>query len=484
MAEQTEQLNRPVTDKVITKSEAYNNNISDWNMISTLIMGERAIKEAGTEYLPMLGGQDSQQYLDYKNRGSFYNAFARTIQGMVGAITRKPTKVEVPDGLKEVIPKFTMDGTPLDNVVKDITQRVLSLGYCGIFADLITGGSKGNIGIPYASVYDAQSIYNYRYRIIDGEKKLTFIVLREITEEPDAKDFYQTNKTEQLRVLSLEEDKMIVRLFRKVKKTENKKEGWFQVPVVGDIMEHIPVVNGKHLNYIPFVFFGGENNDPTPGKPPLLDLGYLNIKHWQVNVDYYHGLHYCALPTPWAAGFPEDKVLTIGATKAWISRESEASCGFLEFTGQGLDPIKDALDKIENQMAVIGARLLEEPKKGIEAAKTMEMRVAGDTSSLSSVAGNIERGFEQVLRYMARWIRADEKKIEVTVNKDFIATKMSPQELTALLGVLQSGKISMDTFLWNLKQGELLPETITIDDEKAKIEAEGMTEFENEEEEK
>jgi len=76
MAEQTEQLNRPVTDKVITKSEAYNNNISDWNMISTLIMGERAIKEAGTEYLPMLGGQDRQQYLDYKNRGSFYNAFA------------------------------------------------------------------------------------------------------------------------------------------------------------------------------------------------------------------------------------------------------------------------------------------------------------------------------------------------------------------------------------------------------------------------
>ena len=43
--------------------------------------------------------------------------------------------------------------------------------------------------------------------------------------------------------------------------------------------------------------------------------------------------------------------------------------------------------------------------------------------------------------------------------------------IAELVKALQVGAISQDTFLYNLKQGEILPEDTTIEDEKLKIEA-------------
>jgi len=481
MANKTqESANRQTALQVETKSESYQRYQGEWRMINTLLEGEKAIKDAGTTYLPMLSGQDVTQYDNYKNRGSFYNAFARTIQGMVGAITRKPAKVDVPESMKDMTTDFTLDANPLDNVIKDVTKRILSTGYCGVLADLESPSDRSKVGRPYGSIYGAMDIYNYRYKSMDEQRKLTFLVLQEQVGQPDPTDFYKTIKIQQLRVLSLEEDILIVRLFQKLK-NNNNEEGWYQIPVHGVDLDFIPRISGVPLSYIPFVFFGGEDNNPIPAKPPLIDLAYLNISHWKTSVDFYHGLHYCAIPTPWAAGFDEEKILTIGGTKAWVTKDPEASCGYLEFTGQGLNPIKEALDKIEAQMAVIGARLLEEPKKAAEAAQTLAMRVAGDTSSLSSVASNIERGFEQVLQYMALWIKAPVDSIKLEVNKDFISTKMAPDELTALIKAVQTGRISMDTFLYNLKSGEVLPDDRTIEDEKKLIIADGIDMFKEEE---
>jgi len=67
------------------------------------------------------------------------------------------------------------------------------------------------------------------------------------------------------------------------------------------------------------------------------------------------------------------------------------------------------------------------------------------------------------------------------LNRDFVSGKMSAQDITALLQALQAGKISIDTFLYNLQRGEILPEMRTIEDEKLLIASSGNDEFENRE---
>ena len=67
-----------------------------WRKVRVSIAGEEAVKEAGSEFLPILIGQTSEGYNGYKMRAMFYGASARTVQGLTGAIFRKPPEVLFP----------------------------------------------------------------------------------------------------------------------------------------------------------------------------------------------------------------------------------------------------------------------------------------------------------------------------------------------------------------------------------------------------
>jgi len=46
---------------------------------------------------------------------------------------------------------------------------------------------------------------------------------------------------------------------------------------------------------------------------------------------------------------------------------------------------------------------------------------------------------------------------------------MAADKLIALMKAKQAGEISQDTFLHNLKEGEIIPDGTSVDDEKLKI---------------
>ncbi|MGB3988622.1 MAG: DUF4055 domain-containing protein, partial [Minisyncoccales bacterium] len=381
---------------VDNKSQSYSSMYQDWKMINDIMAGDRAIKKAGESYIPKLEGQQINQYDAYLSRGVFFNAFARTVQGLTGAITRKSAVVEVPEKLNPVLDSFTQDGSPLDKTIRSITQTILSKGYCGILADL------GENDTPYVSIYQPLDIINFKTIKVNGKMTLRMLVLKERVEVENPLNPFESNITDQIRVLFLDDTGWLtINLYQFETGIKGASSKWIQVPINEEFDYQPSVIGGAKLDYIPFTFFGSEETSYSPQKPPLLDLAYLNIKHWQVNVDYYYALHICALPTPWAAGFTQEegKNLRIGPGTAWVSSEPEAKCGFLEFTGQGLQAIENALSNLEKQMAVIGARLLEEQKKGVETAESMEIRAGGDTANLASISLSIERGFKQVLVY-------------------------------------------------------------------------------------
>jgi hypothetical protein len=55
--------------------------------------------------------------------------------------------------------------------------------------------------------------------------------------------------------------------------------------------------------------------------------------------------------------------------------------------------------------------------------------------------------------------------VTVTLNTDFSDTALDPQEMTALMGLWQSGAISHESLLWNMKRGEVLPPDTDIEEE-------------------
>jgi hypothetical protein len=464
-----------------TKSSYYLSFLKLWAKIETVKNGEDAVKSAGEIYLPKLSGQDQKEYEAYVKRASFYNATARTSLALTGAIIRKEPQVKCPKVIDDLLDKITLASESIQEVIRIVAQNIIDYGYYGILVDAPAlteaQAAQGVPTLPYFALYSAGKIINFKTQQIGNQDKLTMLCLEETVTLPDSTNEFGTIEEDRVRVLKIEPDTgfLVVRVFKKqiVSDGTQQKVTWLKI---GEDL--YPKIKGKNWTEISFVFFGAVSNVPVPTLPILMDLVNLNLTHWQVSADYFHGLHFCAMPTPWAAGFGSGDELYIGAGKAWVSDDPQASCGYLEFTGQGLGSIEKALDRLERQMAVMGARILEEAKKAAEASETVVMRYSGDTATLSSVVTSLEQGLMKCLDFAAKWQSADENS-EVKINREFVSQKLSPQDITALLGALQANKISLDTFLYNLQVGEVLPADRTIEDEKLKIQEEENKSFDN-----
>ena len=69
---------------------------------------------------------------------------------------------------------------------------------------------------------------------------------------------------------------------------------------------------------------------------------------------------------------------------------------------------------------------------------------------------------------MAQWDGARGECL-AKLNTDFIGAYLTPQELTALLGLYQAGAISNETLFYNLKYGEIIESGVSFEDEQARI---------------
>ena len=117
-------------------------------------------------------------------------------------------------------------------------------------------------------------------------------------------------------------------------------------------------------------------------------------------------------------------------------------------------------------MAALGARMIEPPRSGVEAAETARIHQAGSNATLADIASAVEKGLQAALAEAAEWeAEGQGEQVNVEVNKDFVDSKLQPQELTALVESYLKGGISQETLMYNLKVGEILPEDRTIEEE-------------------
>lgn len=453
---------------VNTEHGEYGSSADDWTLLEDVHNGEKAIKAAGSKYLPILGGQGDAEYNAYKMRGSFFNAFARTVQSLIGLVFRKPVEVEVPEGVLALLPSIMSTGQNFDSLSRATAINVLKLGRVGLLVDAQDDAR------PYVAVYQAKHITNWRTEFVNGEEKLTMLVLKESASSIDAANVFETKEVDQYRSFELfldEKDnntKVEVNVWQK-----NNKDKFAIIDTIH------PKIQNKFLDEIMFFPIGPEENTMQINKPPLLDMANISISHWRLSVDYHHGLHFASLPTPWAAGFDSDQTLAIGPVQVWRADDANASCGFLEFTGQGLDSIAKAIADNEEKMAILGARIIEQTRSKVETAEAARIRQSGESGTLILITNNISAGLTKALQAVSRWVGStDTDDVVVKLSTDFVDSKLSPQDLSALLQTYQGGGMSLDTFLWNLQQGERLPSSQTVEDEKNQIKSDGEDSFE------
>ncbi len=181
-----------------------------------------------------------------------------------------------------------------------------------------------------------------------------------------------------------------------------------------------------------------------------------------------------ALPTPWVAGHKDtgDDELQIGPSVVW-QLETEGSAGMLEFSGEGLGSITNAMKEKEKMMATLGARLLEEAASVQETATAVSMRHSGEHATLRTVAQSVEQRLTRVVQIIAWWMGSkdtpEETEASVELNKDFFAPKLTSQDLQALVFALQAEAISFETFYYRLVTGDFARPGVSAEDEQKAI---------------
>ena len=186
---------------VDSKSIFYDLRIGTWKTIADILEGEEVIKAKGELYLPRLKGQKTAAYNSYINRGSFFNATARTIQGLGGAIMRKSVVVEVPKTMEDWLDKVTLDGLSFKDVTKIVVDELLSYGYFGILVDI---KNKAEIE-PYLSLYNCANVFNVKYDYVDGNFKLIRLVLGESDYVDSSEDRYVQEEVGHVKLLELDD---------------------------------------------------------------------------------------------------------------------------------------------------------------------------------------------------------------------------------------------------------------------------------------
>ena len=431
-----------------------------WHKCRDAYEGQEAIIDRGSEYVAPLDTQTPSEYVAYLRRGLYFNATARTVQGMVGASFRRPPSIEA-GAAEDLLADATLTDLPFDSLAKQAMREVLIVGRFGLLCDYSDEEAR-----PYLSPYIAENIINWRVERIGGRSVVTMVALAESGHVSDPSDQYKLIDQHRIRILSLDEGVYTVRLYVKANdSTGGNRERYILVD------ESYPTVAGQTLDYIPFICINASTVGLDADRPPLLDLVDVNIHHWRLSCDYNHGLHYTGLPTPIAAGFPKSNDgYRIGPGAAWWSESADAKASFLEFKGEGLGAMRDALSEDEAKMAALGGRLLEKPKHAAEAAAAIRLRTAGDQATLASITESLDRGLTQALGLLNLWLGVIPDGVEVLLNKDFFGEQMSADEAVKLMQIAQQGYMSVDNLMFLYDRGELLRPGVEPQEERELIE--------------
>jgi hypothetical protein len=435
-----------------------------WRKCRVCREGEEAVHAEGVTFLPKLGDQTESGYEAYKKRAQFFNAFAKTISSHTGLVLRNEIIIQIPDNFQVVADSIDRIGSSIPNYIKKVLDNILTVGRHGTLIDYpkVDAGSTlqdAQDSRPYWVSYRAEDILDWEYT--DGV--LVYALIREHLTKKD--NFYQmTEKLIRYRMLTLENGVYSQQVY-----IEGQVSGTIE-PVENAI---IPLLDGKPLNAIPFMIHQ-PNFDIHVDKPPLLDLVNTNLAHYRTTADYFHGLHYVALPTPYIIGVdPEDKnnPSSIGPEKLWLIENESASVGMLEFSGSGLGAIKNALDELKTDMATLGARMLmnELTEKTATAAK---IKSISETSDLASIVTVLNTQFNDLLKVTIAWFGDSPADSNLSISKSFLPPDIDAQMLLALVRGWQEGAYDYPTLVNNLQNGEIIDPNIDASDMAANVDSE------------
>lgn len=428
-----------------SEHKQYKSRKRQWGVCRDFFEGEDQVKFHATDYIPRPTGMSKDtDYAAYVTRAFFFNGAELTKEGLSGVIIRKAPTINLPDRIEAIQHDIDYEGNGLRSFSKQCLDDQFAVGRFGILVDVTEDGRH------FLRKYPAEDIINWK-------NDMTFLVLREIEE--------------------VEEDQYTIKEVTRYREFRINEDGVVEVTIHETTMglgkdARVLTRAGRPLTQIPFFFCNVTHSKPEVEKPPMLDLVKKNAELLRVGADYANSLYFTGNPFLYVIGADQSEVdkIVLGSSKAVGIASTDAKIGFCESHGHGVSPNKQRYEDIRLEMALMGTRLLEPSRAGVETAQAVLLKRTGEVSVLTKMIVAHNATMVAALHFLNWWMGgALEEELEFTLNMDFVDIVLDANTIVALNKLVSSGLMSFDTLFYNLARGELIPEGKTAEEEKQAI---------------
>lgn len=443
-----------------------------WPLPDALISGSQAMRDAGKKYLPKEPKESVPAYDNRKSRSHLYSAYADTMDQIVGKPFSRPTTIKDEDKLSEELQRMIADtdreGTDFHGMLREALRVGANRGLVHFFVDYpaveegATLATERALDIrPSVKVIDPIDLLGWQYgEDAAGNKFLVQVRFREMLDV--AKGKYGDEKIERITVFT-------PTTFEIWEKSAGTRKAFKQI------------VEGTHtFGRIPLETVYINKKGFMRATPPLYNLAELNLAHWQSDSDQANILRFYRIGILFGKGFSkaEQKTgITIGADTAVLTESEVADLKIVEGTGAAIGAGRTHGLDLQEQMIVQGAQPFI-ARTGRATATEHAINEAGSNSDILSWIRVLEVGGLNVLNTAAEWMGQEvPDTVAVDIFSDFSVTMKVAEEVRNLILARQTGEISRERLLTELKRRSVLSEDMDIQAEIEAANAESASSF-------
>ncbi|WP_417786747.1 DUF4055 domain-containing protein [Stutzerimonas xanthomarina] len=426
----------------------------DWAIVAPLMGGTAAMRNAAKALLPQYPAEEDDAYLSRLRLSTLLPAYAETVNSNTSRVFAEPLQIgdDVPPVVVELCEDVDLGGNDLNAWAVDLFRQALSHGLCHVLIEypraegLRTRADEKAAGVrPYAVIIRPEQVLGWR---VDGGK-LQQVRYLESVEAADGS--FGVKSVAQVRVL----EPGVWQTYR-----TNDKGAW-------ELHEE----GTTSLSYVPWVTFYTGRTGMMTARPPLLELAYLNVKHWQSQSDQDNLLHVARVPLLFMFTDDEQFELVISSGSA-TRMPKDGDAKYVEHTGAAITAGRESLQDLIEEMRMAGAKLLQKEKQQTKTATQANEEAAQELSPLARMASQFADALAQMLQVMADYLGlGDGGMVEMRGNfdQDWAPEVSVPQ----LLQMANSGKLSDETLFAEMQRRGIISDEYDWQEELERIASQG-----------
>jgi len=451
------------SDSPFTRTRAVMDMVKGWEIMKAVTNGTEYLRDNSEAFLPLEPREDYTAYLSRVNRAVFSPYTQRLIRAATGLIMRKPITLVGDPYWTDVFAKDVDGcGSDLDEYARRVLICSLTYGQSHILVDypaptgaLSLAEERAQNRRPYWIEIDPTNIYGWR---LDREVNYGSLIQVRIAEKavvPSGE--FGEQVFDQVRVI--EPGKFSI--YRKVspkKDLINLEDSSYAGNFDGPENEknYELVDSGEFsLGEVPLVSVYSGKTDTLTSKPPLLDIAYLNLAHFQRQADLIHSLHVASQPMLVLEGWDDQtKDMAISVNYAMATQPGN-KVYYVEPASSAFEAQTNEIQELQLQMATLGISTLSQQKFVAESADARRLDRVDTNSMLSMVSLELEQKLQKVFNLSANYLGMEPP--EVKISRDFDIERLIGQDITALTSLFDQKVIDREEFRDILVQGEVLP---------------------------